>query len=668
MPKLRANNSILNNPRASRAFNRFWLTKSLARKHGLPKNSPVAAKSFTNTGKIGEIKDKLDTRLSREDYLTTAMKIDSVVASNGPEYLAAVTQIYEYVLSFKAGESAETRTLTGIRDEIKNWVGSLKRSYIRFMYDRNCQELLEDALKFLLNNIFEQVGQNISQKICEGLGMSPIPVSMGENMKDVWGLIHINFSKFLGTSKVHSALSLELRQTLALSLSQRFGNLILLEGEMPFEDLVNRLLVLNFLVPHELGHAAQSGNLLPIETPSKLMPETRLFSREEIRHQANEITIDLAGITLGKWFGVFSPAITQKARLTEIALSNFHTVRTIFNDHVEREVHSVPLMLRMAVVCNGLAKEKKVPLPERDKMQKLSGDIVQHLVSEASTGEVAEIARIYQYYRWIYNNTKIPYASFLIENERWDEIASRGRSMAPALRKIIKDDNASSINVSEALKVLGKIKDKRSVPILTDILTSREMNESTKIEAINALGKIGDPETMPMLEQMLDQKLDNGRNHEIVVALCNAMSKIPWSLSLLKRNLENNTDYRQRAEIARAIMKLEKPEKDSPEEKQLLFHIHLEDCHYEKLLPLGKEIIPLAKKEMEEGNELHWKGMVLLLAALKDPSVIPIFEESLSGEGAFTPGDAAQHLIQIKRPGRSSPEFERLYAFVKAEK
>jgi HEAT repeat protein len=443
------------------------------------------------------------------------------------------------------------------------------------------------------------------------------------------------------------------------------GSLILLEGELPLEKLLDRLLVLNFLMPHELGHVADWKDLLPIEVFRPEKPKLKFFDSKAVNHQAKEVVVDRIGIILGTLFGVFSPAESFRERIREVAASDYHAAEIMFDDHITRDAHEKPLMLRIAATCLSFSENPDISAARRRQMEDIAGEILEHLLETSNPKHREEIEAIYRYYCLVYKNIEMDFASFLIEHERWGEVAELGESAAPQLAELLleKDDETRK----EIIGVLWKIECSSAIPILVEALK----NEDAWIRknAIEALTVIGDTSVIPSLKQAaLSDSNWKVRIHTIVALRWGNIS-VPSFTDLLETVFANDKVTYVKGVAANMLIERKNPDKNSDEFKTLYAYQLLTsegEIKWDEVVRLGEFAIPALKDCLEDPEaDVKRERVVETLGNIGHHSAIPILESMLNTSETigFTESIIAA-LEKIAHPS-GAPVLERALNMVK---
>ncbi|MFH1577151.1 MAG: hypothetical protein ABID35_06390 [Candidatus Margulisiibacteriota bacterium] len=337
-----------------------------------------------------------------------------------------VIEVIDFALSFRVGQSAETKTLMGVRNHLLAWVSAFTAENPVFARRTNYQAFLENALLVLLHRVFIQVGRNIAKRI-EKISGYEVWIDVDNDLSGSWGQITLtHLRSFLSGNKPNnqpeataetasamtasfSRMSMVMRQELRLSMSLQTLDTMLLEGSYSLEEFINRLLTLNALVPHELAHqVVEYGILTPRVRGSGRVPgRLKFFDKQDVSGQYKEVITDRVGLALARRYGVFSPARSRKERTNEYAHSQYHIAKMIFEMKISgRHDCNNVYLLRVAAHCAYLAAEIEDE-SLRNKLQTLSLQILGYFAKQDNKVKAEEANRIFDYFVKVFIQTKV---------------------------------------------------------------------------------------------------------------------------------------------------------------------------------------------------------------------------------------------------------------------
>ncbi len=129
-----------------------------------------------------------------------------------------------------------------------------------------------------------------------------------------------------------------------------------------------------------------------------------------------------------------------------------------------------------------------------------------------------------------------------------DSIIKKGEELIPLLLKILKDKKEDINYRIEICQIVGKIKSKNSIKILSELL--KEEHPGLRKEAVRALGEIGDTSSFSSIIKTLDDPHDMVRR-EGIIALRNINDK--RGIFFLRKLLLKERDYSNISEILRTF-------------------------------------------------------------------------------------------------------------------
>ena len=124
----------------------------------------------------------------------------------------------------------------------------------------------------------------------------------------------------------------------------------------------------------------------------------------------------------------------------------------------------------------------------------------------------------------------------LVNDAVWRMGNSGDPRVVPMLIKILREDKDRGVEWNAA-KALGKLRDKRAVPVLLDNLKNH--NEDVREDVVEALGRIGDKRALIPLVKLLETEEEEFITAEIVIAI-GLIGISPDETASLKKCLDNS--------------------------------------------------------------------------------------------------------------------------------
>lgn len=335
------------------------------------------------------------------------------INSLGLRNCQGIIAFLEYIDAFSAN-SGKYATLIEMRDELEVFARKFIDDYPAFT-EGELRRFLEKAFLLLVKKAFEQICLKISNTILRNLGYGTISVDIDPEKAKVWGMIYLRGFSGAADSTSNLGISLQIQQTLQLELSVSLSleDFMIIGGSYSIPDFLDRLLVLNFLVHHELGHAVEHHQLLNISSNTPEFNNPKYFELGSLQHQGHEVVIDMVGLNLARGIYAFNLGVSYEAnpiRLKEAALSLNQLAKMILASHQEDQSWDIAF-LRMAAVCRELAGYPDLLQIDQNASYDLSliSAQLEAFVKKRENNEERsrEIEAIIEYFRSISRSVKI---------------------------------------------------------------------------------------------------------------------------------------------------------------------------------------------------------------------------------------------------------------------